>query len=329
MKNHRKSVGWATQYLISVDNALLKAPEMVVETPWSTVIRFSTSQGYFYLKQTPASIAIESKIILFLANNVHLKVPEIIAVNDALHCFIMKDSGEALRQYLKRDMQPDLLCRALTQYTSLQRALEADVNSLLALGLPDWRLTNIPHLFSQLIQQKDFLQADGMTGEELEQLEKISPKLTDQCKFLAQYQIPETFVQSDFHSNNILFDSNKQKLTLIDLGETVITHPFFSLHTFIHQAIIHHKIKVGDPTYHELQNACFKNWRELLSKSHLLAAFNVAKELWPIYNALGAYRLMSSVNLSAFNAYYADRPRRLSGYFREYVANIRINYGIE
>lgn len=115
-------------------------------------------------------------------------------------------------------------------------------------------------------------------------------------------------MQNDFHSNNILIDPNTKKITFIDLGETVITHPFFSLHTFLRQATINHGIQELDQTYNQLQNACFENWLELATKSQLLEWFMLAKKLWPIYSAFGTYRLMVGVDLKFFKSYCANRP---------------------
>jgi aminoglycoside phosphotransferase (APT) family kinase protein len=191
----------------------------------------------------------------------------------------------------------------------------------LILGVPDWRLDKFPKLYDHIIKQEEFLKADGMIDKELQILRDLSPQILEQCELLTKFQIPETLVQSDFHSNNILFDSNTQKMTFMDLGETVITHPFFSLHTFLRQAIIHHGVQERDQIYCQLQESCFENWVEL-SKNQLLEGFGLAKKLWPIYSALGAYRLMSGIDLQAFKAYYADRPHRLVGYFREYISSI-------
>ena len=172
-----------------------------------------------------------------------------------------------------------------------------------------------------MLAQEEFLKADGMTDEELQLLHDLSPQISEQCGSLSKFGIPETLVQTDFHSNNILFNSHTQKITFIDLGETVITHPFFSLHTFLRQTIIHHGVKELDQIYYQLQEACFKNWMEF-SRNRLLEGFKLAKNLWPIYSALGAYRLMSGVDLQAFKSYYADRPHRLVGYFREYISSL-------
>lgn len=320
MKSHTDIITWATDCLIAKGYCLQHPPHIVVETPWSTVIRFSTSKSDMYLKQMLVSISLEPKIMQLLAAQFKACVPEVVAINEDLHCFLMKDAGETLREYLKTSFQPDLLCRAITEFTSIQRATENQLAFFLALGVPDWRLDKFPGLYDQLITHGEFLKADGLTEKELQILQSLRPKISTQCELLSKYDIPETLVQSDFHSNNILFHSGTQKITFIDLGETVVTHPFFSLHTFLRQAIIHHGVKECDHIYHQLQDACFKNWSEL-SKKQLLEGFGLTNKLWPVYSALGAYRLMSGVDLQAFKSHYADRPHRLAGYLRAYIAS--------
>ncbi|RUR06905.1 hypothetical protein ELY15_12735 [Legionella sp. km772] len=119
---------------------------------------------------------------------------------------------------------------------------------------------------------------------------------------------------------NTFFSSKNPRLYHIDLGETVITHPFFSLHNFLRQAHIHHGVKEGEACYHQLQAACLVNWFDF-TPNQLLKAFSLAKTLWPIYSALGAYRLMNSINLNAFRLYYANTPNRLARYLKEYLNN--------
>ena len=83
--------------------------------------------------------------------------------------------------------------------------------------------------YATLIQQEPLLIADGLTNIELKQLSKLSPKLTEICEKLSQYPLPDTFSHDDFHDNNLLIDLKTQKITMVDLGEVAITHPFFSL----------------------------------------------------------------------------------------------------
>ena len=69
---------------------------------------------------------------------------------------------------------------------------------------------------------------DGLSEDEFIILNKLKPKLISICEKLSKYKIKETFGHADFHDKNILIDTANQRTTLIDLGEVVITHPFFS-----------------------------------------------------------------------------------------------------
>ena len=308
--------------LISRGYSLQYSPEIIQETPWSKVFKFSTSKGDVYLKQPAPLLAQEAKVLQLLLRKFNANVPIVIAINDDLHCFVMKDAGISLRQYLKTAPHPDLLCQSIKQFTAFQRSTEKNVEPFLALDAPNWRLNKLPQLYEQIINQTDFLKADGVTDEELRILHDLSPQVSDEFKSLAQYQIPETIVQPDFNTNNILISHDTNQFTFIDLGELAISHPFFSLHNFLYQATLHHGVKERDKTWHQLQDACIENWLGLGTKNQLLKAFTLSRKLWPIYSACVNYRFMHCVDLQALNSWYANKPNRLAGVFREYIASI-------
>ncbi len=314
------SIKWATDCLISKEYSLQHSPEIIIKSPWSSVLRFLTSKEDVYLKITPPSLFLEPKIMQLLADQLHANVPTVIASNNALYCFLMKDAGQTLRKYLKTEFQPDLLYRAIKEFTTIQRSTENHIESFLALGVPDWRLDKLPKLYDQLIHQTEFLKSEGMTDEELQILHDLSFKISEQCIAVSQYSIPETLVQPDFNTNNILLDLSSKKMTLIDLGEIAITHPFFSLYNFLLQATLHHGIKEQDHIYCQLQNACCENWLGLATKNQLVNAFILVKKLWPIYSALAYYRLMISVDQQALKSYYANQPNQLAKHLREYIS---------
>jgi hypothetical protein len=269
----------------------------------------------------PPDISLDPQIIQLLMDQCHASVPVVIDLNADLHCFLMKDAGLNLRAYLKHEFQPDLLIQAISEFTGIQRTTEPHIPSLLALGVPDWRLNKFSKVYDDIINQADFLKADGITDDELKLLRDLRPKIAEQSALLSQYQIPETVVQLDFNTNNMLFNPSTKTMTLIDLGEIVIAHPFFSLHNFLYTTTVHHGIKKDDPMYLQLQNACLEKWLPLGNKEHLFEGFMLAQKLWPILAAFGCYRLMRCVDLQAFRSYYSNRPHRLADSFREYIAS--------
>jgi len=318
--NHAAVLEWAINCLAAKGYFLKDSPQVLLETPWSTLIRCSTTKGDVYLKQMPATISLEAQIIQLLREQFHASVPVVIASNEKQHCFLMESGGQSLRQYLKTTFNPALLYESIKQYTSVQRSTEHHECSFFELDVPDWRLDKLPELYDHLMNQEDFLKEESLTDNELDRLRQLSPQFLAQCSSLAQYEIPSTLVQYDFNTNNILIDPKTKKLSFIDLGEIVIAHPFFSLHTFFYQASIHHGVTEFDPLYNQLQDVCFENWLNFMAKDQLLAAFMLAKKLWPIYSALCTYRLMINVDIVAFKQHYAEQPYKLAAHLRGYLA---------
>ena len=60
-------------------------------------------------------------------------------------------------------------------------------------------------------------------------------------------------VQLDFNDNNTLVDDSGQKITMIDLGEIVIAHPFVALLNFLEQMGKHYGVAKQDAVYQQLQ----------------------------------------------------------------------------
>src|SRR5579872_1733284 len=288
------SIEWAEEYLLSNGFTLTGQPEHVRTTPWSSVTRFATSTGYIYLKHTPEMLALEAGIIQILHNQFHASVPDVIAHNAELNCFLMKDAGRSLREILKKKFDVVFLCKAIDQFTSLQLAVADHINLFLDIGVPDWRLDKLPDLYEQLLLKKDILIADGLSEIEISKLTMQIPIISKLCKKLSAYAIKQTIVQPDFHDNNLLINNKSQNVTIIDLGEVVISHPFFSLINCLQQVKKHHGVKDEDEAYLQIMEACLKNYMNIESKKHLMDAFAIARTLLLVYGVLATDRLMSA-----------------------------------
>ncbi|KTD36523.1 hypothetical protein Lnau_1507 [Legionella nautarum] len=314
-----KTIQWACNYLTSHGYELkTKVPEMVQDAPWSYVIRFATSEGLIYLKQTPEQLALEAPIIQILHDQFHASVPIVIAHNAELNCFLMKDSGKSLRSILKQNFDEALLCKAIDQFTSLQIEVAEHADVFFDLGVPDWRLHKFPKLYQQLLTQKDVLIADGLSEMELDELEKLSPIVFDLCEKLSSYSIKPTLVQPDFNDNNTLIDNVAQKITIIDLGEISISHPFFSLLNCLYVIKKHHALTDEDVRYLRIKDACLKNYMNFESKKRLLEALEVALLLFPIYGVFAGYRMVFACDQSKFTEPF-QRHARPGLLLREFI----------
>lgn len=298
-------IQWGLEYLSSHGYTLKSNhPENVQIRPWSYVIRYDTSAGWIYLKQTPKLIALEAAITKILHDQFNAPVLEVIASNFELDCFLMKDAGNPLRAILKKQFDAKLLCKAVGAFTAMQIEVSNDVDAFLNIGVLDYRLNKLPDLYKALISKKDILLADGLLEKEIGELESLTTTVSELCKKLSEYAISQTLVQPDFHDNNTLIDDALQKITIIDLGEIVISHPFFSLINFLAQIKKHHGLTEQDSAYQNIQDACFKNFTQFESLENLLNAFELARILLPIYGVLAGYRLIEACDKKELIEYY-------------------------
>lgn len=312
-------ISWAKKILAITDHQLLNS-QIIVNTPWSRVIAIYTPDETFYLKQTPKLIALEASIIKILRDQFHASVPVIIAHNEELNCFLMKDSGGSLRSILKNKFDPKLLCKAIEQFTLLQRSIEDHIEVFLNIGVPDWRLTKFTELYKELISQKKLLTSSGCSKVEITKLEMLTPKVTYLSEKLSNYGIKETMVQPDFNDNNTLIDPQSKNITIIDLGEISISYPFFSLLNCLQQLQKHYGFTTKDPVYLEIKQACLKHYINCSGIKDVMDTFEVANKLWPIYGALAMYRLIQACGEEKLGLFHQEK---LSKALKEFVVVCR------
>jgi hypothetical protein len=290
-------------------------PEIILDTAWSEVCRFQTNFGSVYLKKVPAALSLEANVILLLQQQFNAPVPQILAHNQEHHCFLMQDAGIPLHDVFKQEFRPNLLIDTMHHYTKLQIDSADKINLLLDLGVPDWRLQQLPRLYNQLMNEEELLIGDGLTQKELKQLKNLENKVQILCDQLASFKVPDTFGHADFHDKNILVNPNTHQTTLIDLGEVVITHPFFSFVNCLYRATEH--LKLPSNQYKKLQEDCFKNWLSIESSAHLFEIIAIIEQCWAIHAVLGEYRLIKSIDPIA--SITLRRQGRFAGKLRGWI----------
>ena len=316
---YNEIIQWGCECIVSLGYTLKSnLPEKVRNTPWSYVIRFETSVGYLYLKHTPDLLALEASITQILHDKFCISVAEVIAHNADLNSFLMKDAGKPLREILQRKFDVDLFCSAIVEFTSMQLVVQDHVSLFFDRGVPDWRLDKLPHLYMQCLRQREILIAEGLSEKEISELEALLPKVGLLCQKLSEYGIQQSIVQPDFHDNNILIADRSQNITFIDLGESVISHPFFSLINCLRQIKQHHALTDTEDIFHQLMDACLYNFTIFGPKKDLLDAFAIACRVECIYRVLSYIRLMCACDKSRLRSFYGQG--RLSSLLKELMA---------
>lgn len=310
-------IQWAIKQLNEFGYQVLNpSPSIVQDTQWSEVSRFETDRGFVFLKQTPPGLAIEPKIIDILQKKFHAHVPTLIAVNQKEHCFLMQDAGISLNKFFQNNFQPDILIQTMHDYSKFQLSTLDSIDFFLDEGLPDWRLEKLPALYQDLISQESLLIDDGLSQDDLLILQKLEPKFISICEKLSGYKIKNTFGHADFHDKNIVINPHTKQTTMIDLGEVVITYPFFSFLNCLHMA--KYNFAFSDSLYHELKIACFKPWLSLETEEHLFEILTLMQQCWSIHAALGELRLINSV--SPANSIELRKQGRLANKLRHWIA---------
>lgn len=303
---------WAYKSLLKQGYQVISSLEDVQITPWSSVKRLLTDNGTIYLKQTPDLLSLEPTVIQLLKHKFQAAVPEVIAVDKELQCFLMKEGGKQFYHYNKTKDRLELICKAINKYKQIQNHSSECINDFLELKVPDWRLNKIPLLYTQLISQKNVLLKDGMPVIDIQKLPEFSAQCASLCNDLSKFAMPVTLDHCDLHGGNILVNEKTHEITIIDWGETVITHPFFSLSAFLRSLVKYYQF-----TESELWDVCFKN-ENYMEKYILQKIVTLAQSLEPIYSALAFYRLLLSSDEEKFMA-APNCKGRITAYLQEFM----------
>ncbi len=290
---HQEILMWAKNILNLNNDEMNHVIETVVQTPWSSVLKISAPQGLVYLKQTPSDLFIEVDVIQKCRDLCKITdIPEVIAENKNLHCFLMKECGDAsLRTVFDGHLNADLLVQALQIYKTMQQKTAPHVDAFLQAGVPDWRLLQFPKMYQALVSDEAFLKTHGLESAQIKILQNAIKNIETLCRELASYGVTECLNHSDFHENNMLFSKATQKISIIDLGETAINHPFFSLAAFLTIPCNRYNILPGSKDYQKLHDACFQGW--LSSDKDLKKALELTETILPIYFIFAHMRLIN------------------------------------
>lgn len=193
--------------------------ERTHDYPWATVLRVPTADGDVWFKANAPGLRHEGALLRLLASRRPDLVPEPLALDLGRGWILMRDAGTRLRELSAVEGSLDRWPDVLPRYAELQLALAGDVDELLALGVPDLRLAQLPHRYERLL--------DELRGEELPRYRAAVPRIRELCAELARYGIPETLQHDDLHDGQVFVRDGAYRI--IDWGDAVVSHPFFTL----------------------------------------------------------------------------------------------------
>jgi hypothetical protein len=184
---------------------------------WSTVLRVPTSDGAVWFKANAPAFLHEVHVVDRVSQRVPARVPPLLARDLDRGWMLMGDAGERLREVIPAEGSLHRWHDVLEGAADVGRALEPDVDDLLAAGVPDHRLASLTDRYAELVDRIDvearFVSATAYVRD-----------LVDE---LAAYAVTETLQHDDLHDGQVFVKAGRN--LIMDWGDAVISHPFFTL----------------------------------------------------------------------------------------------------
>jgi aminoglycoside/choline kinase family phosphotransferase len=211
------AIAWADEQLHDADRSRTGDPEQIHLRPWSTVIKIPTTDGATYFKANCAELRHEALVTKLLARQVPERVPPLIAEDLERGWMLMDDGGRRLREVIAEDRDMSRWEDVLDGAADIARAMEPDVEELLAAGVPDLRLAVLPDRYAAVVE-----------GAGVEQrFRDAIPRVREMAEELASYAVTETLQHDDLHDGQVFVRDDRQ--LILDWGDCVISHPFFTM----------------------------------------------------------------------------------------------------
>jgi hypothetical protein len=274
---------WARARLAERGLAVTGPIEQIHVQLWSTVLSIPTQAGKVYFKAGGPTQQFEPALLELLNAHRPGSVLAPLATDAARGWSLQPDGGATLRQALQGKLDVDLWARLLADYARLQIASAGWQPELLATGLPDQRLEQIPGALRAIVADPELQlvrdEEDFLTQAQFDRLKGMDAEFEQLCAELRASPIPAALEHGDLHDGNI-FASGQ----IYDWGDASLTFPFFTLILPIRHTAT--KLEVSEYAEHpallQLRDAYLKEWREF-------ANFDELVKLWEIAFRLGKF----------------------------------------
>ncbi len=199
--------------------------ELVRERPWGSVARTESSSGTLWLKAPGPETAFEVPLYGLLGQVAPEATLEPIALDSERGWVLLPDGGLSLGEAQSGAALTDGLISSLGRYAALQRALEPHLDTLLSLGIADFRPVALLERFDDAFEAARATAPPGADG--LGGLERRRPEIEAWVVDLEGRPGQPSLDHNDLHPWNILGDPmDATTLRFYDWGDSVVQHPF-------------------------------------------------------------------------------------------------------
>lgn len=267
------------------------------DRPWATVYRVPLAGGAAFFKACRPIQAFEPRLSAALASRWPARVATVIAHDEARSWLLTADAGVAIGD---NGNPPERWAELLPRYAELQRGEIAHAQEHLAGGVPDFRSSPLAERFETLAQSDLPLKP-----EELLSLRGLAPALAVLTRELDAGPIPASIEHADLHLRSVFIGMRDQAgvLRVLDWGDAVVGHPFFSPFITFHFLREVNRLAPDDPWLDRLRDAYLEPWG-----SGLVPLFESAQRVAAVARALGWLRHRQAMGVGAFPAFDEQLP---------------------
>ena len=120
---------------------------------WSTVLKVPTTAGPVWFKANHGPLQHEAALVTLLAERVPDRVEPLLAADLDRGWMLMRDAGTRMRELVGVEASLERWHPVLDSVARISVALEDDVATLLAIGVPDLRLATLPASYAALMER--------------------------------------------------------------------------------------------------------------------------------------------------------------------------------
>lgn len=310
---------WIHAELARLNQGVVGVIEQPHTRPWSTILRVPTDRGTVYFKAVGSDAAHEVPLTVALARGWPNYSLSVLAADTERGWLLLPDGGPTLRSLIREDKDTSRWETVLSVYADLQVAMAERVHDLLRMGVPDRRLDRLPALYEGLLADTDMLRVDrpnGLTTDEYRRLQALAPRFTTLSQELAAFGLPETLHHGDFHDANVFWQDGRP--VFFDWGDSVISHPFFSLRT----VLVSLEMSLGDEAaagqaFTHLLDAYLEPWTPYVPLAELKKARRLAYLVGVVNGALTWHSQVAALDAAGRQEYGGPVPALLQEFLGE------------
>ncbi|MDF0600826.1 phosphotransferase [Psychromarinibacter sp. C21-152] len=270
---------WAAAALrargLSVDG-----PMQPIHKAWSVIVPIRTGEGAVFLKYVRGAFRHEPGLTRALHALAPDYVPEVLAENADLGCWVVRDAGNDID--LRAALRDGLLRDLLSRHSALQRQTESAPERWLARGAKNLRIARWPGYLEDIRAARAALDADKVTQEVVNGLARAGPALERLCAQLETLAPPETLAHMDLRRINVL--ERRGRVAVIDWGDAGLGPAFLDPVPLFSEIAT---LNLPQAESRALVDAAVAPWTDRAAAPALHAARRLCRVAYPLLYAHG------------------------------------------